>query len=57
MHVYLREPVKGECGIEEVNGSGREEPAVEWARDPGSEVGAVAVGGQALLHAAAVVGE
>lgn len=51
---YLREPMQGEGGVEDVDGAGREEAAVEGAGDAGGEVGAVVVGGEALLHAAAV---
>lgn len=48
--------MQGKGGVEKVNGPRREEPPVEGARDSGSEVGAVAVGCEGLLHAAALVG-
>lgn len=43
-------------GIEDVDGLGREEAAVEGAGDSSSKVRAVGVGGEALLHADAAVG-
>lgn len=53
----LREPMQGKRGVKNVDGPRREKPPVEGARNAGSEVGAVVVGGEALLHAAAVSGQ
>lgn len=42
--------------VENVDGVGREEAAVEGSGDSGGEVWAAGVGGEALLHADAAVG-
>lgn len=54
--LHLREPVQGKCWMEHVDRSRWEQPAVERPGHSGGEVGAVVVGGEALLHAAGAVG-
>ena len=49
--------MQGKGGVKNVDGSSRKQATVEGARNASSKVGAVVVGGEAFLHAAAVSGQ
>lgn len=49
--------MQGKGRVKNINEPCRKKSPVEGAGDPGSEVGAVVIGGKALFHANSIVGQ